>query len=158
VVAVARRNHSLRFAQRLGATHSVQFTNPAIAVQEVRSITAGIGADCVIEAAGTQQSLDLATELTKERGRLVIAGYHQDGARQVNMQLWNWRGLDVINAHERDTRIYLRGMKRAVELIDAGLFDPDPLFTHRFKLEELDKAFQIVTDRPSGFVKALVMA
>jgi len=54
----------------------------------------------VIEAAGQQWPLDLATELTRERGRLIIAGYHQDGPRQINMQLWNWRGLDVINAHE----------------------------------------------------------
>ena len=43
------------------------------------------------------------------RGKLVIAGYHQDGPRQVNMQLWNWRGLDVINAHERDPRALLDG-------------------------------------------------
>ena len=54
-----------------------------------------------------------------ERGRLVIAGYHQDGPRQVNMQLWNWRGIDVINAHERDPRRYVDGMRAAVDL-DGG--------------------------------------
>jgi hypothetical protein len=28
----------------------------------------------------------------RERGKLIVAGYHQDGPRQVNMWLWNWRG------------------------------------------------------------------
>ena len=66
----------------------------------------------VIEAVGKQWPLDLAGELTGERGRLIIAGYHQDGPRQVNMQLWNWRGIDVINAHERDPEVYVAGHAR----------------------------------------------
>ena len=55
----------------------------------------------VIEAAGAQATLGLAPALTGTYGRLIIAGYHQDGPRQVNVQLWNWRAIDVINAHER---------------------------------------------------------
>ena len=47
----------------------------------------------------------------------MIAGYHQDGLRQVNMQLWNWRGIDVINAHERDPRVYISGMHAAANAI-----------------------------------------
>ena len=31
------------------------------------------------------------------------------------MQLWNWRGLDVINAHERDPKVYVQGMREAVD-------------------------------------------
>jgi threonine dehydrogenase-like Zn-dependent dehydrogenase len=70
----------------------------------VRSLTNSAFCDVVIECTGMQWPLDLAGELTRERGRLVIAGFHQDGPRQVNMFLWNWRGLDVINAHERTLR------------------------------------------------------
>ena len=66
----------------------------------------------MIEAVGKQWPLDLAAELTREGGRLVIAGYHQDGPRQVNMQLWNWRGFDVANAHERDPQVAVRGHAR----------------------------------------------
>ena len=111
----------------------------------------------MIEAVGTQQSLDHATELTSERGRLVIAGYHQDGPRQINMQLWNWRGLDVINAHERDPLVYAEGMREAIAAAQSGLIDPQPLFTHTFKLEELAQAFETVERSPEGFVKALII-
>ena len=91
----------------------------------------------MIEAVGQQWPLDLAGELTAERGRLVIAGYHQDGPRQVNMQLWNWRGLDVINAHERDPAVYLAGMRDAAEAVAGGRLDPGTLYTNTYTLEAL---------------------
>ena len=90
------------------------------------------------------------------RGRLVIAGYHQDGMRQVNVQLWNWRGLDVVNAHERDPEVYLEGIRLAVDAVARGALDPRPLYTHTFGLEQLNEAFEAMRSRPDGFLKALV--
>jgi hypothetical protein len=49
------------------------------------------------------------------------------------MQLWNWRGLDVINAHERDPAIYLEGMRAAVRAVETGVLNPRPLYTHEFR-------------------------
>ena len=154
VFAISRRRSSLQRAEQTGAAGAIKTDH---AVEVLRRLTHDRGCDCVIEAAGTQESLDLATELTAERGRLVIAGYHQDGPRQVNMQLWNWRGLDVINAHERDPNIYLAGMRGAILAIQAGLMDPAPLYTHTFRLDELPRAFDTLADSPEGFVKALIL-
>jgi threonine dehydrogenase-like Zn-dependent dehydrogenase len=111
----------------------------------------------VIEAVGKQWPLDLAAELTRERGRLVIAGYHQDGPRQVNMQLWNWRGLDVVNAHERDPAVYVAGVRAAIDAVASGRLDPGPLFSHTFRLDQLDAALAATRDRPDGFLKALIV-
>ena len=122
----------------------------------MKKLTEGQGCDCVIEAVGAQWPLDLASELTRERGRLVIAGYHQDGPRQVNMQLWNWRGLDVINAHERDPKVYVEGVQAAVEMVASGRLDPTPLYTHRFALDRIPDAFNAMKERPQNFMKALV--
>jgi threonine dehydrogenase-like Zn-dependent dehydrogenase len=90
------------------------------------------------------------------RGRLIIAGYHQDAPRQVNMQLWNWRGLDVINAHERDPAIYVEGIRLAVQAVSSGALEPASLYTHSFALDQLDQAFEMMAARPDGFLKALV--
>jgi threonine dehydrogenase-like Zn-dependent dehydrogenase len=125
-------------------------------IEHVRALTGGGFCDVVIECVGKQRPLDLAAELTRERGRLIIAGYHQDGLRQCNLQLWNWRGIDVINAHERDTKIYLDGMQRAVAAVSSGALDPTPLYTHSFPLERLDEALNMTRDRPDGFMKALI--
>ena len=127
-------------------------------VDWVAARTAGKLCDVVLECAGAQEALDLAGELTGVRGRLVIAGYHQDSPRQVNLQLWNWRGLDVINAHERDPLVCAAGVQRAMEAVADGTLDPSPLYTHSFPLEELPRAFATLRERPEGFLKALVTA
>jgi threonine dehydrogenase-like Zn-dependent dehydrogenase len=125
-------------------------------VDRVMKLTDGRGCDRVVEAVGLQWPLDLAAELTRERGKLIIAGYHQDGPRQVNMQLWNWRGLDVINAHERDPRVYVEGMREAAGAVSRNEIDPTPLFTHRFTLGQFAEAFNTMRERPEGFLKGII--
>ena len=110
----------------------------------------------MIECTGKQRPLDVAGEIIRERGRLVIAGYHQDGSRQINMQLWNWRGLDVINAHERDLAVYVAGIRHAIRAVEAGLLNPAPLYTHLFPLEQVSDALNMMVQRPDGFMKALI--
>lgn len=156
VIALSRRPFALQMAERMGAGTLISLEDLSRAVAEGRSAAGGDGCHCVIEAAGTQQTLDVASQLTGVRARLVIAGFHQDGPRQVDMQQWNWRGLDVINAHERDPAVYRRGMEAAVALVARGGFDPEPLWTHRFPLEEAGAAFEALARRPAGFIKALI--
>ena len=157
VIAISRRPWSLDLARKMGAAQAIPMDDHWKIIEIVRQATSGSFCDVVIEAVGKQWPLDLSAELTKERGRLVVAGYHQDGPRQVNMQLWNWRGLDVINAHERDPKLYLRGMQEAVDAVASGKLDPTPLHTHRFPLERLGDALNMTKDRPDGFLKALIM-
>jgi threonine dehydrogenase-like Zn-dependent dehydrogenase len=126
-------------------------------IEQVKALTGDAMCERVIEAVGKQWPLDLAAELTRERGRLIVAGYHQDGPRQVNMWLWNWRGLDVINAHERDPKVYAQGIREAVDAVASGRLDPSPLYTHRFPLERLGEALDATRDKPDGFLKALVI-
>jgi threonine dehydrogenase-like Zn-dependent dehydrogenase len=156
VIAITRRPFALEIARQYGAAHLIKMDDHWRIIEEVKNLTGGEGCDCVIEAVGAQWPLDLAAELTRVRGRLLIAGYHQDGLRQVNMQLWNWRGLDVINAHERDPQIYTAGLRAAVEAVANGDLDPTLLYTHHYPLEQLDHALTALQQRPEGFLKALI--
>jgi threonine dehydrogenase-like Zn-dependent dehydrogenase len=157
VIAISRRPFALEIAQDMGADVVMPLDDHQRIVKNVEQLTRGQGADRVIEAVGSQWPLDLAAELTRVRGRLIIAGYHQDGPRQVNMQLWNWRGIDVVNAHERETSVYIEGIRGAVEAVSSGLLNPARLYTHTFPLSELDHAFRLMQERPDGFLKALVL-
>lgn len=156
VIALSRRPFALELARGCGAQHTIALQNHQQILDEVKGLTGGRWCERVIEATGLQWPLDLAGELTAERGRLIIAGYHQDGLRQVNLQLWNWRGIDVINAHERDPRAYIEGMRTAVERMVAGVLDPQPLYTHKLPLDRLGEALELTRTRPDGFLKALV--
>lgn len=156
VIAISRRSFALDLARQFGASEVIPMDDDQQVIGRVRELTEGAGCERVIEAVGHQRALDLAGELTCERGRLVIAGYHQDGLRQINLQSWNWRGLDVINAHERNPAVYVDGMRRAVEAVAKGDLDPSPLYTHRITLTELSSGMELMRTRPDRFMKVLV--
>jgi threonine dehydrogenase-like Zn-dependent dehydrogenase len=156
VIALSRRPFALDVARQFGADHAIAMDDHQRVLQQVKALTGGRWCERVIEATGLQLPLDLAAEMTAERGRLVIAGYHQDGLRQVNLQLWNWRGIDVVNAHERDPFAYVEGIRTAVDLMAAGVLDPAPLYTHQLPLDRLGEALELIRTRPDGFLKALV--
>lgn len=156
VIGMSGRPFALDVARRMGAEQVVPTNDHWAAVGAVKEITQGRGCERVIEVTGFQQPLDLASDLVAERGTLIIAGYHQDGPRQVNMQSWNWRGIDVINAHERDPRIYTRGLREAVEAVSQGRLNPWPLYTDQYPLDGLSDALRAMSERPDQFLKALV--
>lgn len=157
VIAISPHQFSLALARRAGASETIPMHDHSRIIDEVKALTDGRFCDCVIEADGRQWPLDLAGELTKERGQLIVAGYHQGDAQQDNMRLWNQRGFDVINAHERDPAVCVQDVRDAVEAVQEGQLDPSSLYTHHFPLERLDEALDMTRDRPHGFLKALMM-
>ena len=157
VIAISRRQESLDLARRYGAAETIAMDDHWAIIERVKELTGDALCERVIECVGKQWPLDLAGELVGFGGKLIVAGYHQDGPRQVNMQAWNWKGIDVINAHERDPAVQMQGIREAVEAVASGRLDPAPLYTGRYSLEQLGKALDATRDKPGGFVKALVM-
>jgi threonine dehydrogenase-like Zn-dependent dehydrogenase len=156
VIAISRRQGSLALARHFGAAETIAMDDHWRIIEDVKSITGEALCPRVIECVGKQWPLDLSGELVGFGGKLVIAGYHQDGPRQVGMQMWNWKGIDVINAHERDDAVRMQGVREAIAAVAEGRLDPAPLYTHRYRLGELDEAIAATRDKPEGFVKALV--
>src|SRR3990170_5019951 len=113
--------------------------------------------DVVIEATGTQAGLDSATGLVREHGVLSILGFHQGGRRSVDMETWNWKSIDVVNAHVRRRDLLNEAIRRGLELVRLGRIRPGRLVTHRFGLEDLDRACEALASKPPGFIKAIVV-
>ncbi|WP_374944998.1 zinc-binding dehydrogenase [Sphingomonas sp.] len=156
VIAISRRQSSLDLARAFGAAETIVMDDHYRIIEDVKAITGEGLCERVIEAVGKQWPLDLAGELVGYGGKLIVAGYHQDGPRQVSMQMWNWKGIDVINAHERDPAVNMRGLREAVDAVASGRIDPAPLYTHRYPLARVAEAIEATRDKPDGFVKALV--
>lgn len=156
VIALSRRGFALDLARRCGAEETVLLDDHQRVMDRVRRLAGERGCDRVVEATGHQWPLDLAGELVREGGKIVIAGYHQDGLRQVNVQLWNWKGIDVINAHERDPRVYLEGMRAGIAAVESRMFPLKELITHSFALDELGRAYRAMESRPDGFLKGII--
>lgn len=156
IIAIDTRDEALEMASKMGATHVFKPSDDVN--QKIADLTNGEGADVVIEATGTQPALDTATQIVRIRGSLIIYGYHQGPPRSVDMQQWNWKGLDVVNAHERDPEVYMEGMRVGIKLLESGQLDMAPLVTHAFPLEEVNEAFECSVSKPEGFFKAFIKA
>ena len=157
VIAVSRRDFSLETAEKAGADHLIKMDDHYQIIEKVKDLTDGNFCERVIECTGKEWPLNLSIELTGERGKLIVAGFHQDGMRSINVQMLNWRGIDMISAHERDQQKYIDGIEAAIKAVEEGKMDPFPLFTHTFSLDEMEKAYEHLTGRPDGFVKALIL-
>jgi threonine dehydrogenase-like Zn-dependent dehydrogenase len=156
VIAISKRQYSLDIAKQYGADETILLTNTWEVTNAVGSITGNSFCSVVFEATGKQEAIDIATDIIAESGKMIIAGYHQDGLRQVNMQKWNWKGIDVINAHERNPAKYLSGMEQAADAVMKGIIDPQPLFTDVLPLSQIEKGFTQTVQRPDGFMKVLI--
>jgi len=158
IIAVDTRRESLDNALRFGADIACypEEVDPKYKVVEWDQI--GQGVDVCVEASGSQAALDLASEMTAAHGILSIVGYHQtnSGMRNINMKLWNWKAITVINAHERRKDVHLQAMKSILQLIENGKFNMKDLVTHVYSLDEVDRAYQDLMNKPEGFIKAVI--
>ncbi len=146
--AVGRRPRSWAAASEVGATHFFKPDDP-----DLLSGTA----DLVVEATGVQVGLDIASKLAAEHGVLSILGYHQDANRIVDMRAWNWKSLTVINAHTRDRYRLARSTFAAMRLLASDRLRIVNLFTHHYTLEQINDAFYALTNKPAGFIKAVIV-
>jgi threonine dehydrogenase-like Zn-dependent dehydrogenase len=158
IIGVDIRDEALEMARRFGADEVLkpEQVGDALKLTSWSQLGRGHGVDVAIEASGTQAGLTLAGQMAREHGVLAILGYHQGGPRQVDMELWNWKALEVLNAHERRAGYQMDCMRRGLTLLAAGKLQTAPLVTHRFGLDQVDDAFRALLTKPAGFVKAVI--
>jgi threonine dehydrogenase-like Zn-dependent dehydrogenase len=89
-------------------------------------------------------------------GKLCIVGYHQGGTRAIPLGDWNWMAFELINAHFRDIDTIMRGMRRGMRLVNAGVLDVSSLVTGAYPLGRIADAFATAAAKPDGFVKAVI--
>jgi threonine dehydrogenase-like Zn-dependent dehydrogenase len=154
LIAADIRPNSRALAARLGAD-VVLDSGAADFNEQVLALTDGRGADVVVEATGVQSGLDAATQAIRIKGTMVIFGYHVGALRMVDMRLWNWKGIDIVNGHERDSVVYTEGMRYGLKLLKYKKITND-LISHSFPLAEIEQAFALFETRPENYVKSVI--
>jgi L-iditol 2-dehydrogenase len=155
MVAVDTRKSIRDLALQLGATHVLD-PKAVDVVKAVKDLTGGRGVDIGVEAAGIQQTLDMAANVTRMEGKLEIFGFHQGEPRSVHWGFWNWMAFTIVNGHVRNAATYVEGMKIGLGLLEAGKLRMGPLVTHRFPLKDISTAFDTAAAKHEGFVKGVV--
>jgi 2-desacetyl-2-hydroxyethyl bacteriochlorophyllide A dehydrogenase len=132
LVVVARRAERAALAERMGADRLVSPDEAAP------------GFDVVIEAAGTPGSAQLAVDLARRGGRVVLTGIPGDTADAVSAQKLVTQAVTVFNVFGAPSRAWVH----TVRAFAAGLLDPTPLITHELPLTEIREAFRVMVEDP----------
>src|SRR2546421_1675732 len=150
VILTGTRNRRLAIGRELGADRIVNI-NDEDAVEVVRQLTGGIGADYVVECAGTEATINQAIHMTNRGGKICLAAFPHD---PVTMDL----------AHLVKNNIYAYGIRgegrsatrRAMALMAEKRFDATKIPTHTFPLADLPTALRYARERIEDAIKVVV--
>lgn len=156
IIAIDVRDEMLELAKLHGADITI---NPAKenVKDKINSLTDGKGVDISIEAGGVQATLDLAPQICRMEGKLVIFGYHPGERIIRDLGYWNWMAFNIINAHFRDINTILQGAKIGMDLLNSGKLNMQPLITHKYGLNDIEAAFNAALTKPERFVKSVIV-
>jgi alcohol dehydrogenase len=142
----------LEMARRMGADVVLDFSQVDV-VAEVKRLTGG-GADVTVEALGTQGTFENALRSLRPGGTLSSLGVYS-GKLEMPYDAFS-AGL---GGHRIVTTLCPGGkerMRRLIATVESGRFDPLPLITHRFALDDIVEAYDLFSNRREGVLKVAV--
>lgn len=140
----------LDLAKKLGANWVLMAdTDSDVCAQSVIGLM-GAAPDVSFDCCGLEATLSVALKATKPRGSVVVVGIGPSDPK-----------LPLSEAMLKEVAIlgvnrYPNCYPRAIELVESGLVDVNPLITHRFPLEDAEQAFNFVRKEVPGTVKTLI--
>ena len=146
----------LKLAKELGATITLN-PDKVNVVEEVMKITGGRGVDVAIEVVGHPPGIKMVGEVIKNnRAKIIMVGWHQS---PDTYELFSWIKSPIIYSPQGIgmSTDYQSELQRAIWAVQKGIFPMKKLVTHRYKLEDIDKAFQDNLKRTPGYIKGVVM-
>ena len=155
IIAVDGVASRLEMAKHFGADVTIDFTkvNP---IEEIMKLT-GTGVDSAIECLGAQATFESCIKATRPGGTISIVGYYGEG-EYIKIPRAEW-GFGMSDKTIR-TGLCPGGrvrMEQLLRLLENGRVDPTPLTTHKFKFEEIEKAFSLMASKEDGILKPLII-
>jgi len=153
IIAVESVPARMEVSRRLGADHVVDF-RAVDPVAEIMRLTDGRGVDVAIEALGTQATFEGALRVLRPGGTLSSLGVYSTDLKIP---------LRPFAAGLADLRIVTtlcpggkERMRRLMEVVASGRVDLKPLVTHRFKLDDIEAAYELFSHQRDGVLKVAI--
>ncbi|GAB1715762.1 MAG: Alcohol dehydrogenase, zinc-binding protein [Nitrobacter sp.] len=153
IIGVDTVPERLAVACTLGADHVVDF-RAGDPVEQIMALTDGRGVDVAIEALGTQGTFESSPRVLRPGGTLSSLGVYSSDLRIP---------LDAFAAGLGDLKIVTtlcpggkERMRRLMDVVSAGRADLKPLVTHRFKLDEIETAYDLFANQRDGVLKVAI--
>ncbi|GGU50575.1 zinc-dependent alcohol dehydrogenase family protein [Lentzea flava] len=151
IVVVDLSPTRLDAAKQFGADITASSADEAGRV--VREVTGGLGADVAIEAVGVPETFELCTKLVRPGGHVANVGVHGKPATLHLESLW------IRNVTITTGLVDTASTPTLLRMVEAGRIDGERFITHRFALDEMEKAYQVFENAgDSGALKVVLQA
>ncbi len=153
VIGVDRLADRLTIATRMGADHVIDGTT-VDPVDEIMRLTGGRGVDVAIEALGTQQTFASSLRVLRPGGTLSSLGVY---STDLTIPLGSFAA--GLGDHKIVTTLCPGGkerMRRLMSVIASGRVDLGAMVTHRFKLEDIEAAYELFGNQRDGVLKVAI--
>jgi threonine dehydrogenase-like Zn-dependent dehydrogenase len=155
VIGVENKPNRIAMAKKFGADAIVDYTKED-PVEAIKKLTGGKGVDTAIEALGSPKTFAACISATRPGGTISNVGYHGDGDT-VPIPRLDW-GVGMSDKTIR-TALCPGGserMGRLMRLIQTKRVDPLAMTTHRFKFDQIERAFRMMQTKEDGMIKPLI--
>ncbi|MEW6275114.1 MAG: alcohol dehydrogenase catalytic domain-containing protein [Bacillota bacterium] len=140
VVGTSKDRRRLEMARKLGADYTINI-NEEDPVAKVREISGGLMADAVVEVSGHPEALKVSPDLVRKKGTIIAAGLYGQKTEIpliFDKLVMNEVKLQGVYSHD------IRAVLPAIRLVESRRYPIEELVTHKFKLDEAEKAVQLV--------------
>jgi threonine dehydrogenase-like Zn-dependent dehydrogenase len=166
VIVADRYARRLQVAREMGATVTIDASTQDVA-DAVQDLTAGIGADVVIDAGNTARTFNLALEVVREKGRVVVLSFHTQPItiEDITREFYH-KELDIIATRGTGPSGSYRSplvrwtsrdnLQMVARWMGEGRIQPERLITHRLPLSEVSQGLERVERDAADVVKVLL--
>lgn len=148
IIAVDIYDSKLEFARQLGATHTLNGKTADLRA-EIRKVVGPQGVDVIVENTGNVKLIETAYELTASQGRTILVGVprHDQDITIHSLPLHFGKVLTGCEGGQSNPPV---DIPRYLRLYQAGKLPLDRLITHRFPLEKINNALDVVRSGEAG--------
>jgi L-iditol 2-dehydrogenase len=110
-----------------------------------------LGMDVAFECAGQQETIDQAVDVLKAGGKLMLIGIPREDRVSFSIDKIRRKEITIVNVRRQNGCT-----GKAIDLVASRKVRPDFMVTHRFKLDQVQEAFELVAGYRDGVVKAMI--
>jgi len=136
IIMIDPDENRLAMARLLGATDTIA-RDPIEAIQKM---TDGEGVDVAMEAVGIPETFDICQSIVRAGGHIVNIGVHGKSVEFKLQDLW------IKNITLRTGLVNTNTIPVLMRVVESGGVKPADLVTHRFKLNDIEKAYDIFSE------------
>ncbi len=152
LIATDIDDRKLEMARTFGATHVINSADPS-ALEQVKQLTHGRGADVVYEAAGAEQAIQFALEGTRPGGRVLLLGKTASN-RMLPLRWGSIMGdKHIIRSSYGNARPW-RDFPRIAREVEQGRLNIKDLITHRITLDRINEGYDAM--RTGDAIRAII--